>query len=215
MREKANPLWRRAAALHFFTLHLPPLGLPFSDFPGGNQRPRRGRSAGVTFVRAKVTKTRLGRSPLRTSLWVRGCPCVLLVSALGPVGSHRWHGNSTERACFSGTLYFDCQGLTLVCNCSQLPEVWLPAAGTPLLQSRPGGGNHQVIGPVAMVAWCGGRGRGHSKGDGPNLGLTHGQPRTPGWSLGGNALSGFSSILATQNGPPAGSVFLDNFILQL
>ena len=55
-----------------------------------------------------------------------GCPCVLLVSALGPVGSHRWHGNSTERACFSGTLYFNCQGLTLVCNCSQLPEAWLP-----------------------------------------------------------------------------------------
>ena len=36
----------------------------------------KGRSAGVTFVRAKVTKTRLGRSPLRTSLGVRGCPCV-------------------------------------------------------------------------------------------------------------------------------------------
>ena len=39
------------ALLHFslFTLHLPPLGLPFSDFPGGNQRPRRGRSAGPPF----------------------------------------------------------------------------------------------------------------------------------------------------------------------
>ena len=35
-----------------------------------------GRSAGATFVRAKVTKTRLGRSPLRTSLGVRGWNCV-------------------------------------------------------------------------------------------------------------------------------------------
>ena len=116
------------ALFHFslFTLHLPPLGLPFSNFSGGNQRPSRGRSAGVHFEWPKWTKSHLGRSPLRTSLGVRGCPCVLLVSALGPVGSHRWHGNSTERACFSGTLYFDCQGLTLVCNCSQLPEARLP-----------------------------------------------------------------------------------------
>ena len=123
-----------------------------------------------------------------------------------------------------GTLCFYRQGLTLVCNCSQLPGAGRkkplniaeflallgvgeglappespraiqgnqragqataltaaqqdgaakpPAAGTPLLQSRPGGGNHPVIGPVAMVAWCGGRDRGHSKGDGPNTSLTH------------------------------------------
>ena len=102
-----------------------------------------------------------------------GGMCVLLCSALGRVGSHRWHGISTECTCFCVTLCFYRQGLTLVCNCSQLPEVWLPAAGTPLLQSRPGGGNHPVIGPVAMVAWCGGRDRGHSKGDGPNTSLTH------------------------------------------
>ena len=33
---------------------------------------------------------------------------------------------------------------------------WLPAAGTPLHQGRPGGGNHQVIGPAAqggLVWW--------------------------------------------------------------
>ena len=30
-----------------------------------------------------------------------------------------------------------------------------------------------------MVAWCGGSSRSHSKGDGPNRDLTHGQPRTP------------------------------------
>ena len=83
MGEKANPLWRRAAALHFFTfhfslftLHLPPLGLPFSDFPGGNQRPSRGRSAGVHFEWPKWTKSHLGRSPLRTPLGVRGWTCV-------------------------------------------------------------------------------------------------------------------------------------------
>ena len=84
---------------------------------------------GDFLIGQKVTKDppKAGPSP---ALWNpprgTGCPCVLLVSALGPVGSHRWHGNSTERACFSGTLYFDCQGLTLVCNCSQLPEARLP-----------------------------------------------------------------------------------------
>ena len=37
---------------------------------------------GVPFERAKGTKTRLGRSPLRTSLWVRGWACVK--SKFGP-----------------------------------------------------------------------------------------------------------------------------------
>ena len=41
--------------------------------------------AGVTFVRAKVTKTRLGRSPLGTSLGVRGCQCVKLVFGPSPL----------------------------------------------------------------------------------------------------------------------------------
>ena len=36
-------------------------GSSFSDFPGGNQRPIRGRSAGVTFCRQKVTKDRQRR----------------------------------------------------------------------------------------------------------------------------------------------------------
>ena len=108
-------------------------------------------------------------NPPRGTGWV----CNLLCSALGRVGSHRWHDNSLVSASFYGKYGFYPQGLTLVCNCSQLPEVWLPAAGTPLLQSRPGGGNHPVMGPVAMVAWCGGRDRGHSKGDGPNTSLTH------------------------------------------
>ena len=42
-----------------------------------------GRSPlGVPFARSKGTKTRLGRSPLRTSLWVRGWACVK--SKFGP-----------------------------------------------------------------------------------------------------------------------------------
>ena len=44
---------------------------------------RVGRSPlGVHFDRAKWTKTRLGRSPLRTSLWIRGWACVK--SKFGP-----------------------------------------------------------------------------------------------------------------------------------
>ena len=102
---------------------------------------------------------------------------------------------------FSAGVYFYCQGLSLVRRCSQLSRARHPAAGTPLGQGRPGHGNCPAIGPAARIAWCGGSTRSHSKGDGPNLGLTQFQPRTPGRSLGGNALSGFSSILATQNGP--------------
>ena len=63
-------------------------------------------------------------------------------------------------------------------RCSQLPEAWLPAAGTPLGQGRPGYENCQAIGPATRMAWCGGRTRRHSKGNGPNLDLTQAQPRT-------------------------------------
>ena len=83
-------------------------------------------------------------------------PCVLLVSALGIIGSHRWRGNSTESAYFSDKYYFYCQGLTLVYNCSQLPGAWLPEAETPLFQGRPGHGNRPAIGPAAqgsLVWW--------------------------------------------------------------
>ena len=54
-----------------------------------------------------------------------------------------------------------------------------PAAGTPHPQSRPGRGNHLMIGPTAMVAWYGGTNRSHSKGNGPNRDLTQFQPGTP------------------------------------
>ena len=59
-----------------------------------------------------------------------GCPCVLLFSALGLVGSHRWHDNSIGSACSSAGASFYRQGLTLV---KQL----FPAADG----LAPGGGN--------------------------------------------------------------------------
>ena len=130
-----------------------------------------------------------------------GCTCVLLASALGLVGSHRWCGTSTESTYFSGRQCFYRQGLTLVSRCSQLS-----AAGTPLLQVRPGHENRQAVGPATRVAWCGNSNRSHTKGNGPNLDLTQAQPRTPGRSLGGNALSGFWFLLPDQKEPPAGSV---------
>ncbi len=85
-----------------------------------------------------------------------GCACILLVSALGLERSHRWRRPSTERAYSSVWLFFDCQGLTLVSRCFQLTGARLPVAGTPLLQGRPGGGNHQAVGPAAqssLVWW--------------------------------------------------------------
>ena len=51
--------------------------LLFSDFSGETQRPHRGRSAGPHFSAMRNGgKNRLGRSPLRTSLGVRGWACV-------------------------------------------------------------------------------------------------------------------------------------------
>ena len=107
----------------------------------------------------KVTKDppKAGPSP---ALWNpprgTGCACVLLFAALGLVGSHRWHGKTMGSACSSDEWCFYCQGLTLVSRCSQLSVTWLPAAGTPLYQSRPGDGKHPAIGPAAqgnLVWW--------------------------------------------------------------
>ena len=61
---------------------------------------------------------------------VRGCICVLLFSALGLAGSHRWLGCSMGSTCSYGNPFFYFQGLTLV---KQL----FPAAGSLAL----GGGN--------------------------------------------------------------------------
>ena len=85
-----------------------------------------------------------------------GSPCVLLFSALGPVGSHGWRGDSTEHTCFSAKLCFSHQGLTLVSCCFQRSAAWFPAAGTPLLQGRPGCENHLAVGPASqgdLVWW--------------------------------------------------------------
>ena len=70
--------------------------------------------------------------------------CVLLFSALVPVGSHRWRGSSAESACSSDKSYFHCQGLTLVSRCSQLSEARLPAAGTPHTGVRPWKQRHSL-----------------------------------------------------------------------
>ena len=112
------------------------------------------RSAGVHFDRAKWTKTRQRRGlspPLESTPPVRGGVCAVRFSALGPVGSHRWLTSPMDGTYFYVSMFFYPQDLTLVCNCSQLPEAWLPAAGTPLLRGRPGYGNHPAIGPVAQV----------------------------------------------------------------
>ena len=137
-----------------------PVGLVLLRFPRWKPAPPPGTLRFGDFLSGqKVTKDppKAGPSP---ALWNpprgTGCPCVLLVSALVLVGSHRWRENATESACSSVWLFFYCQGLTLVCNCSQLPGARLPAAGTPLLQGRPGCGNRPAVGPVAqggLVWW--------------------------------------------------------------
>mgnify|MGYP001625617035 FL=1 len=69
-----------------------------------------------------------------------GSPCVLLFSALDPVGSHRWHGNSFVSVSFYDKENFYRQGLTLVCGVSAAES---PASGDCQTQSLPcvkGGG---------------------------------------------------------------------------
>ena len=82
----------------------------------------------------------------------------------------------------------------------------LAVTEAPLLQGRPGGGKHLAIGPAAMVAWCGGTNRSHSKGDGPRINLTQFQSGTSGRFLGGNALSGFFVYFCPVKNRPQRSV---------
>ena len=85
-----------------------------------------------------------------------GSPCVLLVSALDWFLSHRWRRHSEGGTCSSVCWYFYSQGLTLVSRCSQRSVAWLPAAGMPLGQGRPGCGNHLAVGQAAqrgLVWW--------------------------------------------------------------
>ena len=83
---------------------------------------------GVSFERAKETKTRLGRSPLRTSLGYEAGTASILWPALALVGSHRWPGKSMERISFSVRRCPCFQGLTPVCGVSaagnQAPVSW-------------------------------------------------------------------------------------------
>ena len=171
---------------------------------------RVGRSAGPPFSAMRKrgkNRQRRGLPPpcgIHPAVWVESAPfSVRPLARWGHMGCmelpQKAH-TSVEQLCFYR------QGLTLVSRCSQRSVAWLTAVATPLHQRRPGGGNHPAIGPAAQGAWCGGTNRGHSKSDGPNLGLTQGQPRTPGGSLGGNALSGFWFLLTEQKEPPAGSV---------
>ena len=111
---------------------------------------------GDFLIGQKVTKDppKAGPSP---ALWNpprgTGWRVHLPFSALGPVGPHRCPGSSTEVGYFCGSL---CAYLTLVRRCSQRWAAWLPAAGTPLLQGRPGHRNHPAIGPAVqggLVWW--------------------------------------------------------------
>ena len=78
---------------------------------------------GVPFERAKGTKTRLGRSPLRTSLGYGAVPASSLSSALAPVRSHGWPGKSMGSAPFSVSRCRSFQGLTLVCGVSAAERI--------------------------------------------------------------------------------------------
>ncbi len=134
-------------------------GLSFSDFLGTDQRPRRGRSAGPDFSPMRnrgKNRQRRGLPP----------PCGIHPAVLGVPASFsfqplaRW--GHIDGLSFYGLYLLLCsacfyrQGLSLVCRCSQRWAAWLLAAGTPLLQGRPGCRNHSAIGPAAqgsLVWW--------------------------------------------------------------
>ena len=136
------------------------VGFLSSNFSGADQRPRWGRSAGPDF---SAMRNR-GKNRQR-----RGLPPPCGIHPAGTGWSVRrsifspWPGEVTWMAWRSmGGIYFSAgasiyrQGFTLVSRCSQLPDAWFPAAGTPLLQGRPGHGNHLAIGPAAqdsLVWW--------------------------------------------------------------
>ena len=119
----------------------------FND-TGTNLRPSRGRSAGPDFSpmrnRGKNRQRRGLPPPCGIHPAVLDGVCAVLFSALRLVGSHGWHGTSTENTYFCGSLCFYRQGLTLACNCSQLPRAWLSAARTPHTGVRPWKQRHRL-----------------------------------------------------------------------
>ena len=85
MGEKANPLWRRAAALHFFTFHfslftlhssLAPAGLAVLRFPRRKPAPQPGTLRWGDFCSGKSHQNPLRAFPPKDPPGVRGCPCV-------------------------------------------------------------------------------------------------------------------------------------------
>ena len=119
-----------------------------SDFLGANQRPPPGTLRWAPFLSDEKEGKESPKAGPSPALWnpPRGtdCPCVLLFSALGRVGSHGWHGSSTEYTCFCGNLYFYRRGLTLVGRCSQRSRARHSAAGTPLTRVRPWKERHHL-----------------------------------------------------------------------
>ena len=123
-------------------------GFALLRFPWRRPAPQPGTLRWAQFLpdeKSGKESPKAGPSP---ALWNpprgTGCPCVLLVSALGLVGSHRWHGHSIEYACSLGSWHFFCQGLTLVSRCFQLTGAWPPAAGTPHTGVRPWKQGHRL-----------------------------------------------------------------------
>ena len=129
---------------------------------------------------------------------------------------------SMVRVHFSVHTAFYCQGLTLVSRCSQLSRGWLPAAGTPLLQvsalsgppgrRRPGSGRIPPRLEALAIEVEANSGVGiPQKRDAPSMWPCRDQGRLRphrtklnqilGVSKGASPFCGFSSILATQNGP--------------
>ena len=108
-----------------------------------------------------------------------GCACVLLVSALGLIGSHRWRRHSVSRACSSVDSTSTARALPWHATvpscrgpCSRRRERRFFRVGPDMEITQPEG-------QLPKVAWCGGTNRSYSKSDGPNLNLTQFQPRTP------------------------------------
>ena len=112
----------------------------------------------------KVTKDppKAGPSP---ALWNpprgTGCTCVLLVSALGLEGSHRWHRDTIDSTYFSAGWCFYSPGPYPGKPLFPAIGGMAPSGGNAACPGRPGGGNRLAIGPVARIAWCGGSNRGH------------------------------------------------------
>ena len=167
----------------------------------------------------KVTKDppKAGPSP---ALWNppcgTECTCVLLVSALGLEGSHRWHRDTIDSTYFSAGWCFYSPGPYPGKPLFPAIGGMAPSGGNAACPGRPGGGNRLAIGPVARIAWCGGSNRGHGVTGRPEN-HRRGSLVPQGRSLGGNALSdSFPHFSSGRNGaqrsvPGWGAVLLRRY----